>query len=156
MSDDDYSLDQIREAVTRADASAPSVSQWSVGMHVHHLALTMINIGNGLAKSTQPAPPAKRSIAKHIVFTLGKIPRGRARTTKNGTPQPSVPAPELLALIDESARQMDAAAKLDRNTWITHPIFGPLRRDDALRFVSIHNRHHLRIVADILRQRRAG
>lgn len=112
----------------------------------------MIAIANGLAKSTQPAPPPRPSLARELVFTTGRIPRGRARTGKNLVPPPAVPQAELLALIDESARQMDVAGDLDPGTWITHPVFGALRRDDALKFTRIHNRHHLKIVSDILKR----
>lgn len=131
-----------------AAAAAPSVSQWSVGMHVHHCALSMLSIGKGLATSTQPMPPEKRTLPRFAVFTFGRIPRGRARTKL--IPQPSVPAAELLALLDQSEQVVAAAGSLDGNTWITHPVFGPLRRDDALKFLRIHNRHHLRIVSDIM------
>jgi Protein of unknown function (DUF1569) len=148
----DRTLDDLRAVVAHAEICAPSVSQWNVGMHVHHCALSMINIGKGLAKSTALAPPAKPSIAKTVVFTLGRIPRGRAKTSATLTPQLTVPPAELLSLLDESAKELDAAKRLGPDTWITHPVFGPLRRDDALEFVRIHNRHHLKIVSDILKR----
>jgi hypothetical protein len=146
----DRTLDDLRAMVTHADVSAPSVSQWNVGMHVHHCGLAMMNIGRGLAKSTSPVPPERRSVPRLIVFTLGRIPRGRARNSAASAPTPSIPPEELLSLLDQSAKAVEAAKNLGRDAWITHPIFGPLRRDDALKFVRIHNRHHLKIVSDIL------
>lgn len=119
-------------------------------MHVHHCCLVMASIVNGLEKSTPPAPRTVPPVARLAVFTTGKIPRGRAKTSPRGIPPPSGTREELLALIDESVKHLNHAATLAPDTWITHPILGPLRRDDALKFIRIHNRHHLRIVADIL------
>ncbi|HET6348347.1 MAG TPA: DinB family protein [Candidatus Krumholzibacteria bacterium] len=154
MTHDAYRLDELRHMLAHAEASAPGVSQWSVGMHVHHCALTMILIGKGLAASTPPAPPSRSSLAKTAVFTSGRIPRGRAKNNERSQPSASVPRAEMLALLEESAREIESATGLAAGTWITHPVFGPLQRDDALKFVRIHNRHHLRIVADILKSRR--
>jgi hypothetical protein len=145
---DNYRLDGLRAGVAHAHVAAPDVSQWSVGMHVHHCALSMIAIGKGLAASTPPMPPERWTLPRFAVFTFGRIPRGRARTKL--VPEPSVPAAELVALLDQSEALVAAALGLDRDSWITHPVFGPLRRDDALKFVRIHNRHHLRIVSDIM------
>jgi hypothetical protein len=101
------------------------------------------------AGDVDPADAVGKAVAAAVRGVhLGRIPRGRARTKL--IPQPSVPAAELLALLDQSEQVVAAAQGLDRNTWITHPVFGPLRRDDALKFLRIHNRHHLRIVSDII------
>jgi len=154
VSDDNYSLDRLRAMAAHADVSAPSVSRWSVGMHVHHCSLAMTNIGRGLAKSTPPVPPGRRSLPRLLVFTLGRIPRGRAKNPPAVAPTPAIPVAELLALLDESAKHLEGTASLSPDTWITHPMLGPLRRDDALRFVRIHNRHHLKLVGDILKHAR--
>ena len=36
-----------------------------------------------------------------------------------------------------------------RDQWWEHFIFGSMNRDQTLRFIGIHNGHHLRIMADI-------
>jgi hypothetical protein len=144
-----YYLDDLRGAVKHADVSAP-LSQWSVGMHVHHCCLAMISIGKGLAKSALPSPPSKPSPRKLIALKFGFIPRGRAKNPSRTDPQ-VLPADQLFGLIDEAERQLAASATVDPGQWISHPIFGTLRRDAALRFVEVHNRHHLKIVRDILK-----
>ena len=154
MKPDDGSFDALRAAVARAEQGASTVSKWTVGEHVHHCCLAMIGIVRTLERSTQPPPPSRKSIPRSIVFLLERIPRGRARSPQPVIPQPAVAPEKLLALIDESAREIGRAHAFDRGAWMRHPLFGPLHRDDALKFARIHNRHHLRIVRDILKTHR--
>jgi hypothetical protein len=147
-------IEEFRDVVRQAEASAPSVSGWTVGEHIHHCGLSMIGIAKSLRKSTPPAPRAKPSLARSIVL-LGYIPRGRARSPSFVVPKPAVPQDELLAMLDQAASLLTMAKDLDRGTWFTHPLLGTMNRDQAFKFVLVHNRHHLRIVADILRRARS-
>ena len=154
MKPNDPSFDALRAAAAHAGQGASFVSKWTVGEHVHHCCLTMIGVVRTLEHSTQPPPPSRKSVPRSIVFVLGRIPRGRARSPQPVLPQQAVAPEKLLSLIDASAREIGRARSFERGTWIRHPIFGPLHRDDALKFVRIHNHHHLRIVRDILKTRR--
>ena len=86
---------------------------------------------------------------------MERFPRGQAKSPSFAVPREPVSAQGLTALLDEAQKKVVDTRALDADRWVTHPIFGPLRRDDALKFVRIHNRHHLRIVADILRRARS-
>ncbi|HXS10494.1 MAG TPA: DinB family protein [Candidatus Krumholzibacteria bacterium] len=150
----EQTVEELRSAVVNADATVPTVSSWSVGEHIHHCCLSMIGVSKSLRKSTPPAPRAKPTIPRAAVFYFGFIPRGRAQSPSFVVPNPSLPHPELLAMLDQSAELLAMAGGLDRETWFTHPFLGAMDRDQALKFVLVHNRHHLKIVADILKQRR--
>lgn len=154
MNPKDRSFDALRAAAEHAERGASFVSKWTVGEHVHHCCLTMIGVVRTLEKSTQPPPPPRKSVPRSVVFITGHIPRGRARSPEHVLPQQALAPEKLLSLIDESVREIGRARSFDRGTWMRHPIFGPLHRDDALKFVRIHNRHHVRIVRDILKTRR--
>jgi hypothetical protein len=58
---------------------------------------------------------------------------------------------ELEELLRESERRIEAARQISPNHWFRHFAFGVLDRDRTLKFIGIHNRHHARIVQDILR-----
>lgn len=154
MKPDDRSFDELRAAVARADCGAPSVSKWTVGEHVHHCCLSMIGIVRSLEKSTPPPPPSRVSIPKSVVFLVGRIPRGRAKSPDPVVPKEPAAQADLLAMIEKAAQEIGRASSFDHRTWVRHPVFGPLHRNEALKFARIHNRHHLRIVADILKTRR--
>jgi hypothetical protein len=152
MGQQNVGLDDLRSALKDADVRALDVSQWTVGMHVHHCCLGMIGVCKALIASSPPAPPARFSMAASYVFLTGRIPRGRGKAAEAVTPRPGTPPEEIMPLLDESERLLARARELDRGAWFKHFAFGVLERDRALRFTTIHNRHHLRIVADILKR----
>ena len=147
-------VEELRSAIVSAEATVPTVSSWSVGEHIHHCCLSMIGISKSLRKSTPPAPQVKPTIARAAVLYFRFIPRGRAQSPSFVVPKPSMPPEELRTMLDQSAELLAMAHGLDRSTWFTHPFLGPMHRDQALKFVLVHNRHHLKIVADILKQQR--
>jgi hypothetical protein len=150
MNRNDYSLDRMREAIAHAEVVAPSVSAWSVGMHVNHCCLAMIGTCRVLEKSTAPPPPSRPPLIRVVVFTTGRFIRGRAQSPERALPRADIPVAELTSLLEEAERQVAAAGNLEAGRWFKHFMFGVLKRDDALQFLRIHNRHHLRIVSDIV------
>jgi len=150
----EQTVEELRSAVINAEATVPTISSWSVGEHIHHCCLSMIGISKSLRKSTPPAPRAKPTIARAAVLYFGFIPRGRAKSPSFIVPKPAMVEEELRATLDQPAELLAMAHVLDRGTWFTHPLMGPMDRDQALKFVLVHNRHHLKIVADILKQQR--
>jgi hypothetical protein len=143
-------LQELRAAVADADACVSAVSAWSAGMHVHHCCLGMIGICKALAASRPPPPRSRFSLVTALVFLTGRIPRGRGRAPDAAAPRRDVSPAELSTFLDESVRLLAATNELDRGAWFKHGVFGVLDRDKAIRFMRIHNRHHLKIIADIV------
>ena len=146
----DYGLEDFRTSVPSAALRAPAVSEWSIGMHVHHCCLAMIRICQSLTASTPPTPRSRFSLVTTLVFLSGRIPRGRGRSPDVVLPRRDVSPTELWTLLDQSERLLTEAHDLDPKTWFRHFAFGVFDRDKALRFTHIHNRHHLRIISDIV------
>ncbi len=146
----DYGVENLRTSVARAALRAPAVSEWSIGMHVHHCCLAMIGICQSLIASTPPPPRSRFSFVTALVFSSGRIPRGRGRSPDVVLPRQDVSPAELWTLLDRSKRILTEAHDLDPKTWFRHFAFGVLDRDKTLRFIRIHNRHHLRIISDIV------
>ena len=93
---------------------------------------------------------SKFSLVTWIVFLTGRIPRGRARTPDVAAPKEGVTEGELLAILDECDRAVEEAERLGADCWFNHFAFGILQKDRALKLIGIHNRHHLRIISDIV------
>ena len=143
-------LQELRRSLDHADRTAPEVSGWSVGMHIHHCELVMIGICRSMARSTLPPPRTGFNLLRSIVLLTGRIPRGRAQSPEEAVPTPDVPGTDLEKALDLAERMMDKTRKRKPDVWYRHFAFGVLRRDAALRVLEIHNRHHLRIIRDIL------
>ncbi len=146
----DVGMGALRSAAARAAVRAPGVSGWSAGMHVHHCCLSTIEVCRALCASQPPAPAGNFSPLRELVFLTGRIPRGRARAPDRVTPKPDIGTQELLPLLDESDRQLELARQAPRDAWFRHFAFGRMTRDRTLKFLRIHNRHHARIIEDIL------
>ncbi len=146
----DYGLEDLRTSAARAALRAPAVSEWSIGMHVHHCCLAMVGFCQSLIASTPPTPRSRFSLVTAVVFSSGRIPRGRGRSPDVALPRQDVSPAELWTLLDQSERILTEVHDLDPKTWCRHVVFGVLDRDKTLRFILIHNRHHLRIISDIV------
>ncbi len=146
----EYGLEDFRISVPSAALRVPAVSEWSIGMHVHHCCLAMIGICQSLIVSTPPPPRSRFSLVTTLVFLSGRIPRGRGRSPDVVLPRRDVSPAELWTLLDQSERILSEVHDLDPRTWFRHFAFGVFDRDKALRFMHIHNRHHLRIISDIV------
>ena len=151
-----YGLDDLRRSVEHSPVRAPAVSQWTVGMQIHHCCLAMIGICEALTESTPPPPPRRWSPITTIVFLGGRIPRGKGKAPKEALPNQDVSADELRALLDKSERMLQEAGELDPGRWFKHFAFGILDRDKSLKLLRIHNGHHLRIIGDIVAAAVAG
>ncbi|MCE9594426.1 MAG: DUF1569 domain-containing protein [Planctomycetes bacterium] len=126
------------------------ISRWSVGMHVHHCALSVSAIVTELERSVPPPPFAWRSWIGRIVVWRGRLPRGRAQAPEQVQPSVEASPEQLLELLDAAARDIERARGLSADRWFGHFALGVLPRDRALRFVEVHTLHHARIVEELL------
>jgi hypothetical protein len=120
-------------------------------MHIEHVCLAMIEVSRSLVASEPPAPRSRFNLLASAILTLGRIPRGRARSPEPALPKQGAGSDELNELLNESEAWLARAEAASPDQWFEHFAFGVLRRDRTLRFLEVHNRHHLRIVRDILR-----
>jgi len=141
------------ELATRADA----VSAWSVAQQLQHVARANHSLARGLLglldDPTRGRPVAPNLLGRIVLF-LGYIPRGRGKapSSTRAEEEPTVEgvrgevaaARELLHRWRERAPDLLA---LDAS--ISHPYFGCPSVPQWLRFVEVHNAHHLRIMRDI-------
>lgn len=147
----DSGLTALKSFVPSAEVLAPDVSQWSVGMHIQHCCLAMTVVCRSLVASAPPPPRARFNLVTSLVFLTGRVPRGRGKSPEPAIPREEVQVDELGPMLDESERWLEQARQASPDQWYRHFAFGVLDRDRTLKFIGIHNRHHARIVQDILR-----
>jgi len=144
-------LDVLKGFIPKADVVAPDVSKWSVGMHVQHCCLATIAVCDSLVASVPPVPRSSFSLVTSAIFLTGRIPRGKGKSPEQAIPRDEIWTNELEGLQLDAERRLDAARQASPDQWFRHFAFGVLDRDRTLKFIGIHNRHHVRIVQDILR-----
>ncbi|MDX1565108.1 MAG: DUF1569 domain-containing protein [Phycisphaeraceae bacterium] len=139
----------LRAAIDHADRCVESVSMWTVGHHIEHCALAAERMVAAVAESTPP-PKGRRTAVGLMVLKMGKIPRGRGKAPEPSVPQGALSEAELSTCLDRAEAAIEKAAGLDPNQWFRHFAFGTLKRDQAMKLIDIHNRHHLKIIEDIV------
>lgn len=139
--------------------SVPAVSGWCVAEHLDH----MVKVSNSILQAVveRQAPPLPSGITPvgRIVLTLGWLPRGRGKSPERLWGR-RVSSAELLAALQDLEASVDgldlATLKQSTRPTVKHAKFGGLNAAQALRFVDVHNDHHLQIIDDIRAKRAAG
>lgn len=145
------SLDAFEQYLPNLEARNPGVSGWSVREQIHHALLSADAIARSVADSKPGARSPSFSLVKWIVLLAGKIPRGRAKAPNQVRPSAEVSREELERLLTRARQSLTAAEAADPKAWFEHFVFGVMNRDAAIKLLHIHTRHHLAIIADILK-----
>ncbi len=148
-------IDELRGLIPQRDAAAADVSGWSVGMHVHHCGLTMSAITGTLIACDDNVPARSLGPGAALILRMGKLPRGVAQAPDVAMPSRDASARVLQETLDKSEARLDRLPPVDDRCRFRHFALGVLAKRDAVRFMSVHNAHHLKIVADILDGARA-
>jgi hypothetical protein len=62
-----------------------------------------------------------------------------------------ITAESIREFLEKTKLQITKIENLNKNSHFTHPIFGHLNKKESIRFIEIHNEHHLKIIRDMLR-----
>lgn len=128
-----------------------TVSEASVGWHVEHCTLVINGILSSLIKSDPQTYRWKWSLPRAVIFTRGKIPRGRGRAPKNVFPELSFEEDKVHSLLANIRSYLPKLEELSQRHYFKHPLFGQLNKKRTLYFIQLHTRHHLAIIHEILK-----
>ena len=144
-------LNELEIKIAKEDAINAAVSKSSVGWHIEHSLLTINMIIEALKKSDPISYQWKFSFIKTLVFTLNKIPRGRAKAPGIVQPKNTFTVETLKKHLDQTKEKLGEFATLQPNNYFEHPFFGKLKLKPTIKFLKIHTRHHLAIINDIIK-----
>jgi hypothetical protein len=141
-------LEEMHALLDRADLRDPKISGWSVGQHIEHCCLTIRSVAVGIGRTSRERSSSDLTIAGLIIMDTGRIPRGTAEAPKSVVAEPSLSIGQLERSID---RVRVAVGELDPSSgmgYFDHPYLGRLDPGRAVRFLEIHNEHHLAIARE--------
>ena len=142
-------LSAIADLCPAAVTVNSKVSQVSAGWHLSHCMLTLTKIIESIAASNPEGYKQRFSFIKLLVFASGNIPRGEGRAPK--TVQPTeINEGALQSQLQELRKLFAQLEVLHPNQYFPHPYFGDLKLKEAIKFMEIHTRHHLKIVREIV------
>ncbi|GAA4889401.1 hypothetical protein GCM10023311_11800 [Flaviramulus aquimarinus] len=144
-------LSQIEENIPHKEQKKPSISKTNVGWQLDHT-LKVINGVCGIMIKTNPNKYKKDfNMIRTVLFPLCYIPRGKARAPKMVLPPDIILEEDLLNQLQKARNHITKVKPLPQKSHFKHHVFGMLTKQQTLRFLEIHTKHHLKIVNDILK-----
>jgi Protein of unknown function (DUF1569) len=130
------SLDEVISDVDRLLSGHITLGRWSLGQMCYHLARPIRFSVEGPSISSEPTPEQEE--ARRRFFAAGRFPEGLE------APAFLVPKPDLDDRLEADALReaIDLFVSTD-GPFATHPILGPLTKDEWTRFHCMHCAHHL-------------
>ena len=128
-----------------------SVSRSSVGWHIQHTILASMQIIAAIEKSNPSDYHWEFNFKKILVFTLNKIPRGKAKAPKSVLPSGEIVKDDLLRDLQVLKNRIKLLPGLQPDNFFKHPFFGNLNLKATVKMLNIHTRHHIDIINDIIR-----
>lgn len=142
---------QLESHIPNLEKNNTRVSNSTIGWQIDHCLLVINGIISQLEISNPTEFQPKWNFNKFMVFTTGKIPRGKARAPKIVTPVEVATAEELNSKIEFAKKNLLKLATFSKNSFFKHPYFNDLNTKQTEKFLAIHTKHHLKIIQDILR-----
>jgi hypothetical protein len=143
-------IDELESYVSKLALSNEAVSKSTIGWQIAHSLKVIYGVSKTVAKSNPKEYKWQFNFTRLVIFTSGKIPRGKAKAPKTVRPETDkITEENLLEFIQKSRKTIETAINSDPKAFVEHPFFGLLKRDKAMRFLEIHTEHHLKIIRDI-------
>ncbi|MFC4263884.1 DinB family protein [Ferruginibacter yonginensis] len=143
-------IHQLNNLIAQQATINNSISMTNVGWHIEHSLLT-INVITNAIKNAEPTNFKKRfNFAKLMVFTLNKIPRGRAKVPDVVKPL-HFDAASLQQHVQLTTQNIQTLQTIGSDQYFKHPFFGYLNIKETIKFLNIHTNHHLKIIKDIIK-----
>ena len=143
-------LSKIETAMSHHEKISLPVSKSSVGWHVEHTLLTINAIIDDLQKSEPKNYKHTYNLRKFLIFTIKKIPRGRAKAPNVIIPQ-QFDNETVKIHLEKTKINVEKLNTINAESYFRHPFLGHIKLKPAIKFLGIHTTHHLKIINDIIR-----
>lgn len=144
-------LQQLENHISNFEKTNPNVSNSTVGWQIDHCLLVINGIIGQLEISDPSKFQPKWTFSKFIIFTTGKISRGKAKAPKVVIPTQVATQEELIAKLTAAKNNVLKLDSFSENQFFNHPYFKDLNVKQTKKFLTIHTKHHLKIIEDILK-----
>ena len=145
-------LATISTIIQNDDQLNSKVSSKGTYWHADHVLKVMISINKALKKSNPDEYRWRFNFWRFLIFLIGFIPRGSGRAPKRVQSFDPVSRGDLLQQFDQARTMMAELEHLPARSFFKHPYFGMMNLSNGQWFLTIHTRHHLKIIKDITRR----
>jgi hypothetical protein len=142
-------LAELETKIPNLEDYNPTVSKSNVGWHIEHSLLTIERIIEAVQKSNPDNYKWSFKLPRILVFTMNKMPRGRAKAPKIVVPN-TYDEQSLLEHLKNVTLKIQELENMSPDKYLEHPYFGNLRLNKTIKCLEIHTKHHLEIINDII------
>jgi len=142
-------LQKLYTFIGDADKVNSSVSSANVGWHIEHSLLVIIKMISALTASDPAQYKWKFNLARAIVFTINKFPRGKGKAPDAVNPK-QIEKTDFDSLFTKTREKIEELKKADPNKFYEHNIFGVLNKKNTFIVLDIHTNHHIQIIEDVI------
>lgn len=143
-------LNELALNIQYANTINPSISASSVGWHIDHSLMVINQITGTVKASDASAYQWSFNMKRLVVFTTGKIPRGKAKAPKSVIPENTFDEKDVLGKMEKASQNVAMLNELSAKHFFVHPFFGHLNVKATKKMIALHTNHHLAIIKDII------
>jgi hypothetical protein len=143
-------IEHLESVIPHADKTIPSISAKGVDWHIDHSLRALLAMGNATLDSDPRQYRSEFNIKRIILFTLGKIPRGKAKAPDFVIAKEAIELEGIRKKVERSKEMLEKFPEADKHKFFKHPIIGILNKKQALKMMTLHTRHHINIIDDII------
>jgi len=136
--------------IENKDERSKKVSKATVGWHIYHALLVINNVFNHISQSDPNDYVKKENKTREYVLKNKKIKRGVAQSPEKVFPPKEYSEKELKTLLKQTKQIVVQLDLLPKNSFFAHHNLGHLTTKEAVKFLSIHTKHHLKIIKEII------
>jgi len=130
-----------------------SISKSDVAWQIDH-SLKVINlVSHSFLNSNPKLYKSHFNKWRILLFTLGYIPRGKAKAPKIVKPTEIISSEDLNSQSQLAYQNIENLKSANKNAYFIHFVFSVLNKKRTIRFLQLHTNHHLKIIRDILNQK---
>lgn len=144
-------INELDTFIEKAAVTQLAVSKASVGWHIEHTLAVIVSTAKLLAAADPLTYSPTFSVAKWIILTTATIPRGKAKAPASVCPTTVANQATLTKYIENAKISYTSLQHLPANLYFNHPYFGHLNIKAYSKFLLVHNKHHLKIIKDLLK-----
>jgi hypothetical protein len=144
---------ELESNISHCELTIPNISAGSVGWHIEHSLLVLNLVIGALSKSNPADYKKKRDIRRTILMLLGRIPRGRIKAPKAVQPSLDFNKESLQQHVYQTKERVKVLSQLSSSHFFSHPFLGDFKLAPAIKFLTIHTKHHNQIIQDIIKSR---
>ena len=145
-------LNELETKFQFKDIKDLSVSQSAVSWHIDHTIKVLLVVIDAMKNVDSSKHKKKFNFIKHIIFTIGSIPRGKAKAPKSVQTFDEITLDSLKNQLEQARFHVSLWNHLSVRSNFNHPYFGVLNLKESEKFLIIHTQHHLKIINEIVKK----